>query len=324
MKSSLLKAAIFTLVVVGIFVYIGEVITKISGEGGKRTSAAGINPEAGEEIFWGRGKCHTCHSIADQGSAIRCPNLGEGKWPIIGVRAAERAQERSSKTGKTYTPTDYFVESLTDPGAYVVEGYKNEMPVIYKPPIALKPDDIKAVISYLQSLGGQVDVTAIKLPDAVMKASAEAETVAWKPYTKGDPEKGKELFFDLQSPAGCAKCHTVGDQGGKVGPELTNVAGTRTPQYIVQSVLDPSAEIASGFEPYAVMTNDGTIISGVKKEETKDKIVLADQQGQFYEIPKSDIARMKEQGVSIMPSNFGEILTIEQFDNVLAYLLTLQ
>ena len=73
----------------------------------------------------------------------------------MGARAEERAKERSRRDRcQHYTAvTDYLVESLANPGAYVVEGYKNEMAVVYAPPISLSLNEIKAVVSYLTDPG---------------------------------------------------------------------------------------------------------------------------------------------------------------------------
>ena len=49
------------------------------------------------------------------------------------------------------TAADYIVQSHFEPGAYVVNGFKNEMPVIWKPPIALKVNEILAVDLFLQA-----------------------------------------------------------------------------------------------------------------------------------------------------------------------------
>lgn len=332
---SFVKAALFTVALCGSYIYIGEVITEISGGAKTATTAAGVSPEAGEAIFWGKGKCHTCHSIGARGSAIRGPNLGEAgeKFPLpIGLRAEERAKELSQKTGKPMTAADYLVQTHFDPGAYVVEGYKNEMPAAWKAPIKLKPEEILAVDLYLQSLGGEPNATALANSPyfAAMKKAAgsqkgaAATTVAFQPYLKGDPEKGKALFFDVEGKAPCAKCHTVGDKGGKVGPELTNVAGTRDLQYIIQSVLEPSAEIASGYEPYLVVTKDGEFITGVKKGENDQSVTLADTEGATRMIPKANIEKMVQQKKSIMPDNFRELLTIEEFHDLIAFLETLK
>lgn len=331
--NAFVKAALFAVAVCAVYIYIGEVITEISGGAKSASTAKGINPEAGEAIFWGRGKCHTCHSIGDRGSAIRAPNLGVhgADFPsAIGLRAEERAKELGQKLGKPLTAADYLVSSHFDPGLYVVSSYKNEMPTVWKPPIGLSVDDILAVDTYLQSQGGEPNADALmKSPyfeqlKKVAGSQSAATTVAFKPYLPGDPEKGKEIFFNPNSKTPCAKCHTVGDKGGKVGPELTNVAGTRDIQYIVESVLEPSAQIVSGYEPFLVMTKDGQMIGGVKKAEDDTSVTLADNEGTLHKIPKDKIEKIKQQTKSLMPDNFRELLSVEEFHNLLAFLETLQ
>lgn len=333
MRSSFVKAAVFTVVLCAVYIYIGEVITQISGGAKTAATAAGVSAEAGEAIFWGKGRCHTCHSLGGRGSAIRAPNLGVhgAKFLLpIGLRAEERAKEISRKTGKPFRAADYFAQTHYEPGAYVVEGYKNEMPTVWKPPINLKPEEILAVDLYLQSQGGEPDAAALTNSPyfRLMKQAAESQKGApaepFHPYLKGDPEKGKAMFFDTAGKTPCAKCHTVGDKGGKVGPELTNVAGTRDLPYIIESILEPSAKIVSGFEPYLIVTKEGEFIGGVKKAEDAQSITLADNEGRLHKVPKANIERMAQQKKSIMPGNFRELMTVEEFHNLLAFLQTLK
>jgi putative heme-binding domain-containing protein len=331
MRRPLLGVAIFTVVVVGVFVWIGEVITRVSGEGARGPSIAvtlgAITPEAGETVFWGKGKCYTCHAVGSRGNAIRGPNQGEA-GPLgmaIGTRAEERARERAGATGKALTATDYLVESLVEPGAYVVQGYKNEMPNPMRPPIRLTPDEVRAVVAYLQSLGGAVDVAAIRLPagaEAAARAVVGGDELTR--YLAGDPKKGEKLFFDPDSNAGCAKCHAVNGQGGTVGPELTGVAGTRDARFIIESILEPSKEIASGYEPILVVTKDGRFIAGVLKQEDATTVEVVDSQAEVHRIAKGEIQQKTPQKTSLMPENFREILTVEEFHDILAFLLTLQ
>lgn len=330
-----IRAAIFTVILSLIYIYIAAVITDISGGAKSASTVAGVSPEAGESIFWGKGKCSTCHALGDRGSAIRCPNLGAIDAPYalglpIALRAVERAKEREKQTAKTYNAIDYLVESHYDASAYVVQGFKNEMPAVWKPPIALNPEEILAVDLYLLSQGGNPDPEAVTKSAYFqqLKKAASSQTaatpVAFQPYLKGDPEKGKEIFINPNSKTPCAKCHTVNGQGGKVGPELTNVAGTRDIPYIIESVLDPSAQIVSGFEPYLVVTKDGEFIGGVKKGEDDKSVTLADNEGSLHKISKDNIEKMVQQKKSIMPDNFRELLTMEEFHDLLAFLQTLQ
>ncbi len=320
MNRPFLNVVIFTIIFVGSVVYLCGILSRISGESASVGTIAGVSPEAGESIFWGKGKCHTCHQIGTRGSAVRCPNLEN-----VAERAVARAAERAKQGKPGMTATGYLVESVSFPNNYVVDGFKGEMPFVYEPPISLNQEELTAVITYLQTQGGEVDQSAIKIPAEVVKriGSGEKDAVAWAPYMEGDPVVGESLFFDTKSRAGCAKCHTVKERGAKVGPELTTVAGTRTVQFLVESILKPSAVIASGFEPYLVITIDGEYITGVKKSEDEEWIELANSDGEIIEIHKDDIETISPQKTSIMP-DFSKTLTMEEFHNILSFLLTLQ
>ncbi len=239
--------------------------------------------------------------------------------------------ERAVEKGSDLTPTDYMIESISDPGAFVVENYKNEMPLVFKPPIALAPDEIKAVISYLQTLGGEVDIASIKLPDVILKASAEPSE-PWKPYVSGDPESGEYIFFDSESNAACSKCHYAIDntgetRGSNTGPDLTGLASIRTAQFIIDSILDPNLEIASGYEQVLIITKDGQYIDGIPNREDETAIVLTRQENDEVvelSIDKDQIETKAVLTTSMMPGNFTEILTIQEFHDIMAYLMTLK
>ena len=147
---SFLNAVIFSLAVVGFFAYVCMYVTSLSGGMGGG-GATGVSPEAGEKIYWGDGQCHTCHSIGTSGSATRGPNQ-EG----LASRAEERAKEVGLGSG-----LEYMVESIVDPSSHVVEGYDDIMPKVFAPPIMLDREKILAVLSYLQTLGGEPDIEAL-------------------------------------------------------------------------------------------------------------------------------------------------------------------
>ncbi len=338
------RSVIFVLAVLAIYIYIAEVITEISGQAHRGASAAGVGPELGREIFFGKGKCSTCHSLGTEGSAVRCPNLGikEGGEPPFDMpiiqRAALRAAEREQKTGEKYKPIEYIVESHFAPGAYVVDGFKDEMPTVWKPPIALSADELMSAEAFLMSLGGEVNLEDISNSPIFAKMKAEIKKLegdggaggkaVFTPYIKGDPAKGAAIFFDPNSNTPCAKCHTAKNlngeiMGGKVGPELTNVGGTRTPEYIVESIMDPSASIASGFEAITAYMNDGEIVSGMDRGQDNETVKIMIDTGEIITLNKSDIEELVVEKASTMPGNFKELLTMEQFHDLLAFLLTL-
>src|SRR5271163_1372813 len=70
--------------------------------------------------------------------------------------------------------------------------------------------------------------------------SQEAKAPA-KPI--GNVAHGKELFY---GDANCSLCHMVEGKGGRMGPELTSVGGSRTREAIIDSVRNPSRRLAWG------------------------------------------------------------------------------
>lgn len=209
-----LRVYLFALTIIGLFIGVTTVLSNI----GTRATAPvgeGVSAEVGRAIFFGKGKCSTCHKLGTEGSAVRCPNLGMddrfADW--IGVRAQERARERSGQTGRHYASTDYLVESIADPNAYVVAGFPaGTMPRVYDPPISLIPDEIRSVILFLQSQGGTPDPAGLAEAErrfAEPFAENRPPPPAWEPAVRPDAAKGHALFFQPDSPAGCMKCHTA-------------------------------------------------------------------------------------------------------------------
>jgi len=67
----------------------------------------------------------------------------------------------------------------------------------------------------------------------------------------GDPKRGEDLFFKSPT-AACATCHTVAGKGGVIGPILDGIAVRNDKDYIVQSLMEPNAKLAKGFEALGV------------------------------------------------------------------------
>ena len=76
---------------------------------------------------------------------------------------------------------------------------------------------------------------------------------------KGDPAAGKEVF-DAQ---GCGSCHAFEPAGstGNVGPDLTEALKDKDAEFIRQSIVDPNAEIAEGFQPNIMPQTYGSQLS---------------------------------------------------------------
>lgn len=75
-------------------------------------------------------------------------------------------------------------------------------------------------------------------------------TIAQKtiPLEQGDAEAGKTIFTDTAEPA-CGTCHTYGPAGtdADLGPNLDESLAGDDPEAILQSIVNPSAEVTAGF-----------------------------------------------------------------------------
>jgi polar amino acid transport system substrate-binding protein len=171
---------------------------------------------------------------------------------------------------------------------------------------ALKDDQIRKLIAYIRSL-----------------ARSPGETT-WKPYLVGESAAGRTLFFDLRGKAHCAQCHSVAGEGGRVGPSLDRIASRRAPEFVMESILEPSKEIAPEYEAVLVATNNGRVITGLRINETNFSIQLSTEDGRFYSFLKRDLEEVKVLKKSLMPENFGELLTVRELHDLFAYLMTLE
>ena len=119
------------------------------------------------------------------------------------------------------------------------------------------------------------------LPDADrQKVIDQVALIALK---GGDPAKGK-LAFTQQ----CAKCHTYGGEGGKVGPDLTGM-GTHPREELLIHILDPSRSVEGNFVSYTLGTNDGRVITGLLASESKTAVELIDAEGKSFRVLREDI-----------------------------------
>jgi putative heme-binding domain-containing protein len=152
---------------------------------------------------------------------------------------------------------------------------------------------------------------------------ASPPAAEWTPYIQGNPKIGEALFHNLQGKAACARCHVVNGKGKAVGPDLTNI-GKKPPQYLVESILNPSAKIVPGYESVQIVTKKGRRITGIEKNEDNSIVQVVDSQGELHTVLKDEIQQNEKSAISLMPDNFQKTLTVQDFHDLLAYLLMLK
>lgn len=229
------KVVLVVLVTLGLYTWVANSIPQLESEVPEELSFTGAVSEAdlvtaGEELYAGGGQCVSCHGLG-----TRAPNLltDEGGTGTIGQRCAERVPGEDCKT--------YLYHSITDPNAYLVQGYTPSMPPQGR---ILSQNQIWALVAYLQSLGGEVTVTAADLEAAPAEGAAPSQTAA----AAGGPTSSTSDPVQLMRDNLCFACHVLGGEGVQVGPPLDGIGARMDVATIRRSILDPGAEAAAGFE----------------------------------------------------------------------------
>lgn len=143
---------------------------------------------------------------------------------------------------------------------------------------------------------------------------------------KGDAAAGERLFYHPKGPQ-CFVCHRVNGRGGVVGPDLSTIGNVLDRARLVESIIDPSREIAPMFVPWKIRTKKGDIVDGRILDEDPSPtgdITLINAQGQKTKVKNVDIEERQASKVSIMPDKLAERLTRDDFRNLIEFLSTLK
>ena len=137
-------------------------------------------------------------------------------------------------------------------------------------------------------------------------------------------ERGQALFQEMS----CNKCHRLEDDLPSVGPNLRQLAvklqkGETNRQEILQSMLDPSAKIATEYKTTTIISETGKIYSGIVQSRHDDHIVLIpsplEREGTMT-IDMADIDEEIESSISLMPQGLMNTLTAEEILDLLDYI----
>lgn len=141
--------------------------------------------------------------------------------------------------------------------------------------------------------------------------------------TGGDRLKGKALF-ENEERAACSRCHAVDAASDKPGPNLRSI-GDKFPRCdLIRAILEPSAEIAIGYETSIFETTDGETVEGIVKGAGDQEMEVATATGQRTIIKRADIGRQSTSRVSMMPGGWENIFTQQEFADLVAYVESLK
>ncbi|GAA4449244.1 hypothetical protein GCM10023189_08430 [Nibrella saemangeumensis] len=180
-----------------------------------------------------------------------------------------------------------------------------------------------------------------KLPDSVKKAVGEVifqnadqsvRTMAGDYFTRpgataslslnkvtaltGSATAGQAIFKNT-----CSTCHRHGQQGKDIGPELTKIHQKFDKNGLLDAIVNPSAGLAFGYEPWLITTKTGQTYYGFLLSDGQQAVVMKDAAGQKLTIPTASITSRKQYSTSLMPDAVSLGLNEQQLADLTAYLL---
>ena len=156
-------------------------------------------------------------------------------------------------------------------------------------------------------------------------------SVEKKPGTvSGDAKHGRELFYGN---AGCATCHMFVGKGGRLGPDLTAAGTSRSTEYLVESLRNPSRRLAQGiseamkefsveYETVDAVTKDGTNLRGALLNEDSFTIQFMDTREKVHSLDKASLKSLRKSRESLMPAYDEKALPGKDLQDLLAFLVS--
>jgi putative heme-binding domain-containing protein len=189
----------------------------------------------------------------------------------------------------------------------------------------LSPKEKEELAALSQTLAGAHKELAQRAADRnpPKNLPKSEDLAAWQALGSGDGDAaaGERIFFHLRV-GSCFRCHEYEGRGYTIGPDLSSIGKSMTRERFIQSLVQPSREMAPQFTPWVVLTKDGQTFTGLYVgEEVDGSLKLADQDGRVRRIHPRDIEQKKPSEQSIMPAGLADNLTPQELKDLAAFLL---
>ncbi len=176
---------------------------------------------------------------------------------------------------------------------------------------------------------------SLELKEAVEASGSEtlkAKIAAIKPGASPMDEYLEALFggnrnngrntFNYNSTAQCVRCHSMGGEGGSVGPNLAKIGATLSREQILQALIEPSARLSPGFGTVFLKLKDGQEVIGTLAKENEHELVITTSDAEPLVIPVARIAK-RENMPSSMPA-MGSLLSKREIRDVVEFLANMK
>jgi putative heme-binding domain-containing protein len=158
-----------------------------------------------------------------------------------------------------------------------------------------------------------LSMIAAALSGGIARLDAQSTSLA------GDPARGKTLFDS----GGCLDCHRVGDRGSRLGPDLSDIGGRRTPDRLQESLVAPDDEVLPENRFARLVTKDGTIVTGRLLNQDAMSVQLITPKDELKSYLRTTLREYSILDKGLMPSTQGK-LSGQQVADIISYLSSLK
>lgn len=134
----------------------------------------------------------------------------------------------------------------------------------------------------------------------------------------GNVTKGQAMFKKQ-----CSQCHQAAGVGAKIAPQLDGIR-SRGVARLVEDIVAPNRNVDVAFRTTTIATTDGLVIIGVIRSEDNGRLILVDQEGKERIIAVDDIDEKVPSRSSLMPANVLELVKGDDWNDLIAFLLSLE
>lgn len=142
----------------------------------------------------------------------------------------------------------------------------------------------------------------------------------------GNVDAGRRLFLS-NTASQCKNCHKIGDIGGTLGPDLSQIGKKYRRHELLEPLISPAKQIDPKYTMFALITTEGQVLSGILVERTDDEVtlnVLRDGQGTTVKVPLAQVEELIAQKQSLMPDNLLRDMTAQEAADLLDFLFSLK
>ena len=137
---------------------------------------------------------------------------------------------------------------------------------------------------------------------------------------EGDVAAGADLFW---GEAECSRCHMVRGRGGLLGPDLTDLGERLSLRAVREALTTAKPYPQAGYEPATIHTKTGEVIHGVLKNRHNFSYQLLSEDGLLHLLTANEVDRVELHTAPMMPGDYDQRLSAEEFRDLLAYLTRL-